>query len=291
MKILVTGATGTHGSTGLAVIRQLLKEGKEVRALVRTIDKRSDTLKELGCEVIQGDFEDLASLREALSGIDSGFFSYPIKDGILSAAANFALAAKEAGLKHVVNNTMVVTMDLSPSPFARQSFLVEQIFEWAGITTTNLRSGFFYENLLRYSKEEILHKHKISWPMGSGDTKLAWITSKDVALAASALLSNTGNVSKTLYLTGPDALTFNEVAAICSEVLNIKINYFDAEVDKFISHVSQIENGNPVIINHLKGLSGAFRAGKSFGITTETLKTLTNTTGTSFSEFLTNHLK
>lgn len=291
MKILVTGATGSHGSTGLEVVKQLLKENYEVRAMVHHVDQRSDVLKLLGCEIIQADFHDLASLRTALSGIDTCFFSYPIREGIVIAAANFALAAKEAGVKHLVNNSMVVTMDLSPSPFARQSFLAEQIFDWAGISTTNLRSGFFYENLLRYSKDEILKQNKISWPMGSGDTKLAWITSHDVALAASSLLIKAEITSQTLFLTGPNAFTFKEVAGICSEILNEKITYNNADEEEFIDKVSKIENNNTMIINHLKGLSGAFRAGKSFGITTGTLENVAGTTGVSFSEFLSQHLK
>jgi uncharacterized protein YbjT (DUF2867 family) len=291
MKILVTGATGSHGSTGLEVVKQLIKENYEVRAMVHHIDQRSDALQLLGCEIIQADFHDLASLRTALSGIDTCFFSYPIQEGIVTAAANFALAAKEKGLKHLVNNSMVVTMDLSPSPFARQSFLAEQIFSWAGISTTNLRSGFFYENLLRYSKDEILNQNKISWPMGSGGTKLAWITSKDVALAASSLLIKKENVSQTLFLTGPDALTFKEVAAICSKILKTTIAYEDANEREFIYNVSKVENNNSTITNHLEGLSKAFRAGKSFGVTTEALKSLTGAEGISFSEFLKQNLK
>jgi len=290
MRILVTGATGSHGSTGLSLAKHLLKESVIVRAMVHSIDERSKALETMGCEIVQADFHNLASLRIALADVDSSFFSYPIRDGVVNASANFSLACKEVGMLQLVHNTMIVNMDLSPSPFARQNFLVEQIFNWAGLSTTNLRSGFFYQNLLRYSKDEILNQHTISWPMGSGETKLAWINAEDVALVASKLLLKKESKSQTLFLTGPNACTFNEIASTCSEILKKEVRYQDENEDIFISKVSKIENNNPTIISHLKGLSGAFRSGISFGKTTETLKNLTGTTGMSFSEFLTRHL-
>ncbi len=51
--ILVTGATG---KTGSPVVEQLIERGYPVRALVHRLDERSERLRELGAEVVQGDF-------------------------------------------------------------------------------------------------------------------------------------------------------------------------------------------------------------------------------------------
>lgn len=54
--ILVTGAApGSQGSTGWHIVRLLCERGLPVRAFVHTVDERSDRLRSLGAEVIQGD--------------------------------------------------------------------------------------------------------------------------------------------------------------------------------------------------------------------------------------------
>lgn len=69
MKTFITGATGFIGAS---IVRELLKEGREVRALVR---KGSDTsnLAGLDVELWQGDLRDGAGLNQGLKGCDSLF--------------------------------------------------------------------------------------------------------------------------------------------------------------------------------------------------------------------------
>lgn len=64
--ILVTGATGNQGN---AVARQLLANGHKVRAMTRRPEgPAAQALGSLGAEVVQGDFDDSASLERALDG-------------------------------------------------------------------------------------------------------------------------------------------------------------------------------------------------------------------------------
>ena len=66
MKTFVTGATGFIGAS---IVRELLKDGREVRVLVR---RGSDTanLKGLDAELWQGDLRDHAGLKQGLQGCD-----------------------------------------------------------------------------------------------------------------------------------------------------------------------------------------------------------------------------
>ena len=55
-KFLITGATG---ATGGYTVRQLLAKKQAVRVLAHRADDRSKQLRELGAEVVLGDFLDL----------------------------------------------------------------------------------------------------------------------------------------------------------------------------------------------------------------------------------------
>src|ERR1700722_10617595 len=99
-KFLITGATG---DTGGYTVRQLLEKSHAVRVLAHRPDERSEQLRKAGAEVVFGDLLDFDSLRAALSGVQRAYFCYPISPGLVQATAQFAQAAKEAGVEVIVN--------------------------------------------------------------------------------------------------------------------------------------------------------------------------------------------
>ena len=102
--ILVTGAAGgSQGSTGFHVTRLLRDKGRPVRAFVHRLDERSDRLRALGAEIVEGDLRDFRSVAAAVNGIRRAYFAYPVQEGLLDAAATFAAAARSAGVEQVVN--------------------------------------------------------------------------------------------------------------------------------------------------------------------------------------------
>jgi dihydroflavonol-4-reductase len=117
MKKLVTGSTGFMGSS---IVRELLKDGEEVKVLIR---KTSDTrnIDGLDVEKAYGDIRDGDSMMKALEGCDTlyytaAFFSHWVPDKKLPYEVNVEgtktsmKAALEAGVQKVVytstNNTM-----------------------------------------------------------------------------------------------------------------------------------------------------------------------------------------
>ena len=89
MKKLVTGSTGFIGS---AITRELIKNGEEVKVLIR---KTSDTrnIDNLEVEKVYGDIRDVDSMRSALKGCDTLFLT----------AAYFAHWAPNPKLLYEVN--------------------------------------------------------------------------------------------------------------------------------------------------------------------------------------------
>jgi NAD(P)H dehydrogenase (quinone) len=98
--VLITGATG---KTGIPAVRESITLGLKVRAMVRTKDSRSEVLERVGAEVVVGDFLEISTLRDAMQGMEAAYLCYPVVPGVIHATVNFAQAAKETGIKAVLN--------------------------------------------------------------------------------------------------------------------------------------------------------------------------------------------
>jgi uncharacterized protein YbjT (DUF2867 family) len=267
-KILVTGATGLHGGVGRHAARLLREKGADVRALVRSRDPRSEDLEKLGIETVVGDFMNLQSLREAMSGVDRVLFCYPIKAGLLEAALNMATAAREAELRILIDLSLIPAREGSPSDEAREHWLVSQMFDWSGLNIMHLMGGLFYENLEMLAGPDMAIRGVLEAPFGDGDTPLAWVAGEDVARFASAVLFQPDQyVGETRYVTGPQALTFRQVADIASDALGKPIRYdggisFDAWERRLREH----RLANDRLVKHSMVLAHAFgKAKASFG--------------------------
>ena len=144
-KFLITGATG---ATGGHAARQLLGKGQAVRVLAHRPDDRSEQLQKIGAEVVFGDFLDFDSVRAALNGVRRAYFCYPINPGLVQATAQFAQAAKEAGVEAIVNMSMISARSDATSNAARQQWLSERVFDWSGVPAVHLRPTLFAQWLL-----------------------------------------------------------------------------------------------------------------------------------------------
>src|SRR5258708_3323965 len=144
-KFLITGATG---ATGGYTARQLLEKEHAVRVLAHRPDERSEQLQRLGAEVVFGDFLDFDSVRAALNGVQRAYFCYPINPGLVQATAQFAEAAKEAGVEAIVNMSMISARSDATSNAARQQWLGERVFDWSGVPAVHLQPTLFAQWLL-----------------------------------------------------------------------------------------------------------------------------------------------
>jgi dihydroflavonol-4-reductase len=119
MRTLITGASGFVGS---AVLRQLIRKGHAVRALVRPNSDRRN-LDGLGVETVIGDLTDPASMGPALAGCEALFHVaadyrlwVPKPAGMYAAnvtgTRELMLAALRAGVKRIVYTSSVATLGL-----------------------------------------------------------------------------------------------------------------------------------------------------------------------------------
>src|ERR1700731_2643799 len=119
-RVLITGAAG---DTGRAAVSESIKRGLNVRAMVRTKDKRSAALEALGAEVVVGDLLQIDSIVQAMKSVDAAYLVYPVHPGVIEATVNFAQAAKEAGVAAVVNLSQRSASRTSTSDSCRETWI------------------------------------------------------------------------------------------------------------------------------------------------------------------------
>jgi uncharacterized protein YbjT (DUF2867 family) len=206
--VLVTGAAGgQQGQTGRHVSEMLLARGAPVRAFVHRIDERSDRLRALGAELVEGDF------------------LYPVQDGLLDATATMAVAARNAGVSRLVDLVMLRSSADAPTPRMRQNYLSEQVFEWAGIAAAHVRAAVFYENLRALVRLSLSTQDAIRLPFGSDSTVIPLVSAEDVARVAVGLLTSRTAPAGAGYRVIGAVLTLRDIIATFGAVLGRDVRY------------------------------------------------------------------
>jgi hypothetical protein len=101
------------------IMAGLLSKGFRVRALVRQRDDRAEAIATEGAEVVVGDYAKYASLLDALDGVHTAYFCYPVGTGIAEAAGLFATAGKKHGPRRIVDLSLRSTSPDSATPQGR----------------------------------------------------------------------------------------------------------------------------------------------------------------------------
>jgi NAD(P)H dehydrogenase (quinone) len=280
--ILVSGATGR---TGGAAIDTLLEMGKRIRAYVRSDDERAAALRQRGVDIAVGDFTDIDHIRAAMEGISSAYFLHPIAPGIISAAAYFAQAAKEAGVTAIVNMSQISARRESMSHAARDHWVSERVFDWSGVPTTHLRPTFFAEWLVYpHFAKEIWAKKKIEFPFENG--RHAPISADDQGRVIAHILAKpAGHEGKIYTLHGPVEMNHTEIAAAMSEVLGAKIEYAPTSIEVFKQKMEQLYKRPPFLVQHLVEVAQNYREG-IFAGTNDVVEKITGTPALSISAFI-----
>lgn len=242
-EILVLGATGAQGG---AALRHLQRLEFPLRALVRDPSKpAAKALADAGVRIFQGDMEDRATLDEAMRGA-YGVFSvqnfwdgFPAKtlgfEGEVRQGKNVAEAAKEAGVKHLVQASVVGDgQRLSRVPHARSKHVIERHIRSLGVPFTFVRAPMFMDNWnaawLGWGKAIL--KGRLDLPLRP-DVKLQLVAVEDVgAFAAMALDRPRDFIGLTFDVVG-DELTMPEMAEVWTRVTGREV--------RFVGDVAAIE--------------------------------------------------
>lgn len=218
MMILVTGATG---NVGREVVRALAARGAAARAAAYDAADVARVPAE-AAEVVRFDFTDPATFPAAFDGVDRLFLMRPPAIGNvrrdMKPAIDFAAAA---GVRHIVFLSLVGVERNRIVPHAR----IEALLVASGIPWTMLRCGFFMQNLDTTHRADLVEHGDLFIPAGNGRT--AFIDVRDIGAVAARVLTEPGHAGRAYPLTGGEALTYGQVAAVMSEELGRPITYSD----------------------------------------------------------------
>jgi uncharacterized protein YbjT (DUF2867 family) len=220
--ILLTGATG---KTGGETARALAAKGAKARLLVRDPAKAA-ALQAAGMELAVGDVSDANAVSKALAGITKLLVLLPNSQHQLELETQLVDLARKAGVRHIVKmSSMEATAD-ARAPIPKIHWASEEYIRKSGLAWTMLKPNFFMQNLLASAKS-IKENKSFSLPMGDGRTAMA--DARDIGAVAAETLTGKGHEGKSYEITGPELLSFHQVAERFTEVLGTKISYIPAD--------------------------------------------------------------
>ncbi|WP_418062642.1 SDR family oxidoreductase [Pimelobacter simplex] len=220
--LAVTGATGGLGGR---VARALAARGVAQRLLVRD-PARAPQLP--GATVARTTYDDRAAAVAALDGVRTLLMvSAAETEDRLAEHRAFVDAAAQAGVEHVVYTSFYGAAPQATFTLARDHWFTEEHLRASGMGFTFLRDNLYLDFLPHMVGEDDVLRGP------AGDGRLAAVTRDDIAASALAVLLAPGeHVGATYDLTGPEALTFTEIAAIIASHTGRPVTFHDETVDE-----------------------------------------------------------
>jgi len=244
--IAVVGATGAQGGGLARAVLQDEGSAFAVRALTRDPDSdKARTLAGMGAEVVKADLDDRASLERAFEGAYGAFcvtnfwetFS-PEREK--SQAENLAAAARAAGVKHVIWSTLEDTRKWVPLDDDRMPTLMDEykvphfdakgeadeFFQAAGVPTTNLRTSFYWDNLIHFGMGPMRSEDgQLVFNLPMGDKKLPGIAAEDIGRSAYGIFkAGPDFIGETVAIAG-EHLTGDQMAEALGRALGEPVHY------------------------------------------------------------------
>jgi uncharacterized protein YbjT (DUF2867 family) len=258
--ILVTGATGTVGREVVGELQRLGASG--VRALVRD-PARATFIREAGFETIEGDFDKPETLDSALEGVATALLLTPPSPHTVAHQSAFIESAKRAGVRRVVKLSAVGADAGAPEGFGKWHGQTEELLKSSGLGWTILRPNFFMQNLLGQA-QTVAAKGQI-YQVG-GDARASLIDARDIAVVAARTLADEGHEGKLYTLTGPESLSYADVAAKLSEATGRQVAYVPLTPEQF--REGALAQGLPEwLVSALERLNELFVSGDAEAVT------------------------
>jgi len=224
--------TGANGQLGQLVIKSLLNKTKaqNILALVRN-PEQSATLRALGVQVKQADYNQPQTLETALADVDTLLLISGSEIGQRVSQHQAVIAAAEkTGVKTLIY-TSLLKAETSPMQLAVEHKVTENAIQNSSLDWVILRNAWYIENHTQGLSGILQNKAVIG---SSGQGKFSAAARADYAEAAAVILTDPKpHLNKVYELAGDTAYTLAEFAAEISKQTGQNISYQHMPPDAF----------------------------------------------------------
>ena len=252
--LLPTGA-GPDGLEGEEDVETLVVAVRDTTKAQRFADR--------GVEVRHGDYAEPDSLPDAFEGADQLLLvssNDPSADAVSlhRTAIDAAVTARVGRILYTSHQGAALDTPFRP---ARDHAATERLLAASGVPWTSLRNGFY--------------AHSLNWLMGPwretgaitvpADGPVSWTAREDAAEAAAIILTSNGAYDGPTTLTARTAPTFEDIAAIASELTGCTIELAVIDQDEWVA--AQIAAGQPEFMaRFMLGMYQAAHEGRFAGV-------------------------
>ncbi|MCB1470217.1 MAG: NAD(P)H-binding protein [Rhizobiaceae bacterium] len=287
--IVVTAPTSQIGSK---VVNDLLDTGAALRLIVRDAARLPDAVRDR-VEIVEGSHGDASIVGRAFEGADAVFWLVPPDPAktLEEAFVEFTRPAVQAIRRQKVSRIVAITALGRGTPWQDRagpvtaSIRMDDMLMASGAAFRGLAMPSFMENTLRQAVT--IGKEDVFFGPIRPERKLPFTATRDIAAVAARLLGDASwSGQEEMPVLGPEDLSFDDLAAIISDVIGREVRYRQIAFDRFKQQFLD------------RGASGSFAQGyvdmyraKDEGIDNATLRTSANTVPTSFRTFCEQVLK
>jgi uncharacterized protein YbjT (DUF2867 family) len=283
--ILLTDPTGTVGN---AAVKLLASSDQNIIRVAVDTKNKVDKLK-YAHEIANIDYTRPESLADALNNVDRLFLRIPPSVDMVDISSSFIEEAKKNGVKFIVKLS-TMGADLQPGyTSGRLHRQVEKIIEESGIPFAFLRPNSYMQNFITRSSQTVKNQNAICLP--AGDARISLVDARDVAAVAAEVLARNGSqhTNKVYDITGPEALSYGQIAEILSRETGSRISYVDIPEEGLHDGLKKMGIEDWFIENALE-LYNIYRSGHR-SKTSTLVEQLTGQKPTSFSHFVRNYVQ
>ena len=218
---------GGRSKIGAALIGDLLARGQQVRALVRAGEPAGGLAA--GAEAFTGDLAEEGTLVAAMDGIEKVFLlSSPHSDAV-SWHRHAVDAARRTEVQLMVRSSILGADRDTPAEFISAHTACDRYLEDSGLPCVIVRPNLFLQNIPEATIPSI--DVAGNFYVDAGEARISMVDTRDVAAVAAVALTEPGHAGARYDVTGPEALSYTDVAAKLTQAMGRQITYVAAPDD------------------------------------------------------------
>jgi uncharacterized protein YbjT (DUF2867 family) len=270
---------GGRSKIGAALVGELLDRGERVRVLVRASEPAASGPPAglpAAAEAVTGDLADEGSLVRAMTGVEKVFLLSSPHPAAVSWHRNAVDAARRTQVQLLVRSSILGAERKSDAEFISAHTASDRYTEDSGLPYVIVRPNLFLQNI----PESTIPAIDASGTLyaDAGDARISMVDARDVAAVAAVALTEPGHAGAHYDVTGPEALSYHDVAVKLTTTLGRPVSYVNAP-DSAVRQALLGAGLSPWFADALVGLYQDYRRSGTVGYAAQVTDTIQRLTG------------